>query len=1171
MFASWLPPAFRRSAARRTFPSRRSRPRVEVLEDRTLPSTIDVVGGNLFYTAGAGEANNLTIRLTNGIYTYHDSGATISLTAGAISNGWSLADPHTAQGPQSSVPFHAAVDVGDQADVVTVCQNACDLSIDDTGGGSDTVNLGDLGSTQGLSGSIAIGLGGSTTPAVVNIDTSLDAAGRSMLIGHDGTGQAVLTGLAPAVVRYGAVGVSALNIRGGPGGNNFIVASTVAGVPVTLDTGIGADTVAVLATAGPLTINGDGGTDTVALGSGNGVQDLNGPVTVSNVGGHTALTIDDSANLIPRSATVAAAAVTGLAPADISFSGLGSLTVAGGSGGNNFEVAGTPTGVRTTLRAGTGNDTVTVQAVASRATLVVDTQDGTDQVTVGSGAGGGLPALQGVVQLAQTFTGQPDGTIDLTVDDTGDVSARDFLSIGPGSVSGLVGSSGTLPFGGVGYGNAIISSVTVTAPGNIAQFDVTGAPPGARLTLNGATGGTDLFIEGLSGNTVTMNAAGGSTSVHVGFGPTGGPQSFKGIQGTITVVNPTGATALSLDDSADAVPQSVTISPTAVSVSPARLTVRYAAANLGSLQIAGGSGGNLFQVNDVPTATTLDTGLGGDVVAVPSLSQALQIDGQAGADSVSLGSGNLATDLGVSASVTLVNSQGSETVVIDDGADATPRAVTLTDASVTITNLPAFIDWSGVKALAVSLRLGNGGNSADVSGFTQNATLLGGGGVDTLTSTNNADFVLGDTGLRRTSGGTPAGTFVLQSFERAVLTGGAGGNVLNAAGFSGPVTLIGGDGDDTLIGGSGDDFLDGGNGHDSLSGGAGTDTLTGGTGFNTLIGGSGNDLEVEAGDVNFTLTDSLLTGVGTNHLIGIQFVSLSTAASTVGRVLNAKVFSGRVTLLGGAGNDTLLGGKGSDVLDGGPGNDSLNGGLGNDSLTGGPGTNTLVGGAGVNLVTEAQDAGFTLTPTSLKVVGFALSDVLSGIQQARLVDTNTNGTGRVLNAVTFAGPVTLLGGAGSDTLTGGKGNDLLYGGGGSDVLKGGPGNNILLGGAGNDVLTAGGTGRNVLVGGAGADLLTGGTGDDLLVSGTTTYVNEGTGALDVVSLNAILTRWAGTSTYAARVAFLNATGGLLTGTTVFNDGAVDSLTGGLGLDWFLMSSNDSLTDQIIATETRTNV
>ena len=50
----------------------------------------------------------------------------------------------------------------------------------------------------------------------------------------------------------------------------------------------------------------------------------------------------------------------------------------------------------------------------------------------------------------------------------------------------------------------------------------------------------------------------------------------------------------------------------------------------------------------------------------------------------------------------------------------------------------------------------------------------------------------------------------------------------------------------------------------TLIGGAGNDILIGGPGNDTLSGDTGTDLLVESGDVNFTLTDNALTGVGTD-------------------------------------------------------------------------------------------------------------------------------------------------------------------------------------------------------------------------------------------------------------------------------------------------------------------
>src|SRR5439155_8562683 len=58
------------------------------------------------------------------------------------------------------------------------------------------------------------------------------------------------------------------------------------------------------------------------------------------------------------------------------------------------------------------------------------------------------------------------------------------------------------------------------------------------------------------------------------------------------------------------------------------------------------------------------------------------------------------------------------------------------------------------------------------------------------------------------------------------------------------------------------------------------------------------------------------------------------------------VVAGKLTLLGGAGDDTLIGGSGDDRLEGGPGDDTLVGGAGNDTLVGGAGNDRLIGDGG---------------------------------------------------------------------------------------------------------------------------------------------------------------------------------------------------------------------------------
>ena len=202
------------------------------------------------------------------------------------------------------------------------------------------------------------------------------------------------------------------------------------GNPTTsLSSGMGADTVNVQATTGPLNIFGQHGIDTVMIGNAGSVQAIMGAVSVSNAAGLTDLTIDDSADAVGRMATLTAAAITGLAPAMISFVALDlrSLLIEGGGGGNTFTVADTPAGLTMTLDSGTGADTVNVQGTTGD--LDLDGQDGMDTVTIGNA--GNVQGITGEVSVSNdlSFTA-------LTVDDSADAVAR-IATITATAITGL--------------------------------------------------------------------------------------------------------------------------------------------------------------------------------------------------------------------------------------------------------------------------------------------------------------------------------------------------------------------------------------------------------------------------------------------------------------------------------------------------------------------------------------------------------------------------------------------------------------------------------------------------------------------------------------------------------------------------------------------------------------
>jgi uncharacterized delta-60 repeat protein len=157
--------------------------------------------------------------------------------------------------------------------------------------------------------------------------------------------------------------------------------------------------------------------------------------------------------------------------------------------------------------------------------------------------------------------------------------------------------------------------------------------------------------------------------------------------------------------------------------------------------------------------------------------------------------------------------------------------------------------------------------------------------------------------------------------------------------------LNGGTTDDTIYGDAGNDSLYGNDGSDRLIAGVGNDYLFGGGGDDILDGGDGTDSIRESADINFTLTNTQLFGLGNDSFINIERVTLTGGISD--NTLDASSFTiASVYLYGGNGHDSILGGSQNDYLNGHNGSDRLIGNAGNDKLYGGAGDDTLIGGAG---------------------------------------------------------------------------------------------------------------------------------------------------------------------------------------------------------------------------------
>ncbi len=506
------------------------------------------------------------------------------------------------------------------------------------------------------------------------------------------------------------------------------------------------------AAATPLTVSGAG---TVYVGNGGRVENVRGAVTVRNPPSYTVLTIDNAADMMPRTATLSSTGLTGLPSAPINWvqNDLRSLTIRGGSGNNTYDIANTPSsgvagGLITTLFGGGGVDTVNVQA--TRAPLIIDGGGGLDNVYVNANVGG--------IQDAVTVRNPPAGGYTaLTVD------AAAFT----GTYSATISAS-AISFGGVpiNYVQADLRSLTLRGGSGNNTYNIINTPSsgfggGVQTTINGGSGDDVFVVSGTAaGTTTTLNGGDGNDGFALGDGV-----DLGGIAGRVRLDGQSGAGGggyARVNDSIGTVGRSYTWTGSILRWD----AVSVEAANLGYLYVYGGHADDTFYVQATGSVPLGVLGLdGNDTLGGPDTSNTWTL--RPATEWSTLGA-NVAFVL----MENLVGGAGDDTFAFAAGGAVS-----------------SFIEGGGgTNALDYSQH---------TSGVVVNFTLYAATGVGSYIAQ-----------IQNATGG--AGNDILVGdHHRNALNGGPGRDLLIGGGIDWntfeytyqPDTLLGGEGDDILIGG----------------------------------------------------------------------------------------------------------------------------------------------------------------------------------------------------------------------------------------------------------------------------------------------------------------------------------------------------------------------------------
>jgi len=637
-------------------------------------------------------------------------------------------------------------------------------------------------------------LGGILGPLTL---TGAAGAGDTLTVNDQGTTVATTYTLAAtAMARSRAATITYSNLSG-----------------VTVNGGSGTNVFNVEATATATFVNSGTGNDTVNLGYDNSLQEIQAPLTVTGQGGADTMTAHDRSNPGPGDYSVNAG-ILYIRPISmgITYSGLASVEVDGGGGGNTFNVYSTAAGTGYTLKGGTGGATFDVGSFGQstldgiQGALSVIGQGGTNTLYVNDQAN---PNPETYAITSTVLNVRPSSGITYsgfkTVVFNGS-SGGNAIIVG----STAAGTSTTIN-GGAGYNEFVLGfpldnlkgPTTLHAGGDpysYVIFNDSEAAAGQTYTLTANTLTRSgiapitwdtmnqvILYMGSGDDHVNVRAVAAATdeSIAVATGDVvtvgslapalGG--TVANILGELVVESGTDTASVIVDDSGDATPHphAVFSAPAAnpalynlIGLAPAPIYFFLAPGSTGTVHA--GSGGNTFTVANQPQGFNMnvDGGTGTNTLVGPNTSNTWNVTGH---NSGTLGSvsfakmQNLVGGTGVdvfqfasAGSVSSINGGGAPAGQgdwLDYSALTTPVTVNLATGSATNVNGGA----AGAVTNIQNVFGGSGGST--LIGDAQGNILLGGSGADTITGGTGSSLLIGDGSSGQITGGSASGGDIL--------------------------------------------------------------------------------------------------------------------------------------------------------------------------------------------------------------------------------------------------------------------------------------------------------------------------------------------------------------------------------------------------------------------------